>query len=54
MYSPDEIVGKARSLKSVLEPFSTEGNLGLLNRSGFVDIMTVFKYACFEGFLAIK
>jgi tRNA (cmo5U34)-methyltransferase len=53
-YTPEEIVGKTESLKGVLEPFSTEGNLGLFERSGFVDVMTVFKYACFEGFLAIK
>lgn len=53
-YSPEEIIGKTESLKGVLEPFSTEGNLGLFTRSGFVDVMTVFKYACFEGFLAIK
>jgi tRNA (cmo5U34)-methyltransferase len=53
-YAGDEIVGKARSLKGVLEPFSTQGNLDLLKRAGFVDVMTVFKYMCFEGFLAIK
>ncbi|MCB1747144.1 MAG: methyltransferase domain-containing protein [Gammaproteobacteria bacterium] len=53
-YSGDEIVAKARSLKGVLEPFSREGNLGLLERAGFVDVMSVFKYVCFEGFLAIK
>jgi tRNA (cmo5U34)-methyltransferase len=53
-YSPEEIVGKAESLKGILEPFSTDGNLGLFERSGFVDVMTIFKYACFEGFLAIK
>jgi tRNA (cmo5U34)-methyltransferase len=53
-YQADEIVAKARSLKGVLEPFSTAGNLGLLERAGFVDIATIFKYACFEGFLAIK
>jgi tRNA (cmo5U34)-methyltransferase len=53
-YSAEEIVGKARSLKGILEPFSTEGNIGLFRRSGFVDIMTIFKYACFEGFLAVK
>jgi len=34
--------------------FSTEGNLGLLRRAGFTDTTTVFKYLCFEGFLAIK
>ena len=53
-YSPDEILGKTRSLKGILEPFSTEGNLDLMKLAGFVDIMTVMKYVCFEGFLAIK
>lgn len=53
-YSPDEVLGKARSLQSVLEPFSTRGNLDLLQRAGFVDVMTIYKYICFEGFLAIK
>ena len=53
-FSGNEIVAKSRSLKGVLEPFSTEGNLGLLQRAGFVDITAVLKYVCFEGFLAIK
>lgn len=53
-YSPDEIVGKSRSLKGVLEPFSTQGNLDLMTRAGFVDILTVMKYVPFEGFMAIK
>jgi tRNA (cmo5U34)-methyltransferase len=53
-YDATEIVEKSRSLKGILEPFSTEGNLGLLRRAGFVDVMTIFKYVCFEGFLAIK
>ncbi len=53
-FSCDEIVGKSQSLKGVLDPFSTEGNLGLLKRAGFKDIMTVMKYVSFEGFLAIK
>lgn len=53
-YSADEIISKTKSLKGVLEPFSTEGNIDLLKRSGFVDIMTVQKYMNFEGFLAIK
>jgi tRNA (cmo5U34)-methyltransferase len=53
-YAPSEIMAKTRSLKGVLEPFSTQGNLDLLRRSGFVDVMTVMKYVCFEGFLAIK
>ena len=53
-YSGDEIISKSRSLKSVLEPFSHSGNMGLLERAGFKDITSVFKYLCFEGFLAIK
>lgn len=53
-FSADEVLNKAASLKGVLEPFSTEGNLGLLRRAGFTDVMTVMKYLCFEGFLAIK
>ena len=53
-YSPTEIFNKTRSLKGVLEPFSTKGNVDLLKRAGFKDIITIFKDACFEGFLAIK
>jgi tRNA (cmo5U34)-methyltransferase len=53
-FSSEEIVEKSRSLKGVLEPFSTQGNLDLLARAGFQDVTTVQKYLCFEGFLAIK
>jgi tRNA (cmo5U34)-methyltransferase len=53
-FSEAEIINKSRSLKGTLEPFSTNGNLEMLRRAGFVDIMTVIKYVCFEGFLAIK
>lgn len=52
--SADEILAKTRSLKGILEPFSTAGNMGLLERAGFSDVMGVFKYLSFEGFLAIK
>lgn len=53
-FDAEEILSKTRSLKGILEPFSTAGNLGLLERAGFSDTMTVQKYLCFEGFLAIK
>ncbi len=53
-YDACEIISKSRSLKGVLEPFSTGGNLDLLQKAGFRDIMTVMKYVSFEGFLAIK
>jgi tRNA (cmo5U34)-methyltransferase len=53
-FTPDEVMAKAGSLKGVLEPFSMQGNLSMLQRAGFVDITSVFKYVCWEGFLAIK
>ena len=53
-FSSEEIVQKTRSLKGILEPFSTQGNCELLDRAGFKDYMTIFKYVCFSGFLAIK
>lgn len=53
-FTPDEIFGKARSLKGVLEPFSSEGNLEMFRRAGFVDITTIFKHISFEGFLMVK
>jgi tRNA (cmo5U34)-methyltransferase len=53
-YSPQEIIAKSESLKGVLEPFSSQGNIDLLKRAGFVDIMSIMKYICFEGFVAIK
>ena len=53
-FSSEEIVEKTRSLKGVLEPFSTQGNLDLMSRAGFVDVMGIQRYLCFEGFLAIK
>lgn len=53
-YSASEVIAKSRSLKGVLEPFSTNGNLDMLKRAGFTDVMTVFKHLCFEGFFCIK
>ena len=38
-FSPEEIFQKTRSLKGILEPFSTLGNIQMLERSGFKDIM---------------
>ena len=53
-YNGENIVSKMMSLKGILEPFSTQGNIDMLKRSGFVDIVSVQKYLCFEGLLAIK
>tara|TARA_Y100000768_G_C23928779_1_gene658931 strand:- start:395 stop:1096 length:702 start_codon:yes stop_codon:yes gene_type:complete len=53
-FSDSEIINKTRSLKGVMEPFSSNANVQLAKRAGFKDIMSVFKYINFEGFLAIK
>ena len=53
-YSHLEIAKKTISLKGVLEPFSSQANIDFLKRSGFKDIIIIFKYICFEGILAIK
>ena len=45
-----KILAKQKSLKSILEPFSRQGNLDMLKRAKFVDIESIMKYACFEGF----
>ena len=53
-YSIEEIKAKQLSLRGVLKPFSDLGNLGLLERAGFVDIQTIFHFGLFKGYLAIK
>ncbi len=53
-FEAEEILSKTRSLKGVLEPFSTRGNFDMLKRAGFEDFTTIFKHICFEGFVAIK
>jgi tRNA (cmo5U34)-methyltransferase len=53
-YDDHEIMGKARSLRGVLEPYTSQANLDYLRRAGFSDVMPVMKYLGFEGFLAIK
>ena len=53
-FTPDNIIAKQRSLKKILEPFSTNANIEMLKRAGFSDVMSIYKFICFEGFLAIK
>jgi tRNA (cmo5U34)-methyltransferase len=53
-FSEVEIMAKQRSLKGVLEPFSTQANVDMMKRAGFLDVMTIMKSVSFEGFLAIK
>ncbi len=53
-FSEKEIINKSRSLKGVMEPFSEHGNIGLLKRAGFLDIIPIMQWTCFKGFLCIK
>lgn len=53
-FTADEIIAKARSLRGVLEPLSSEENDALLEAAGFPIRAPVFRYLCFEGTLAIK
>ena len=53
-FSDSEINSKTKSLKGVLDPFSTNGNFQLLKRAGFKDISVIGKFICFEVVLAIK
>tara|TARA_B100001057_G_scaffold462665_1_gene515856 strand:+ start:20 stop:733 length:714 start_codon:yes stop_codon:yes gene_type:complete len=53
-FSINEIYHKSKSLKGILDPFSSKGNYDLLKRSGFKDYVTLVKYINFELILAIK
>lgn len=53
-YSDEEIMEKARSLRGIQEPYSSEENKRYYERAGFKDVMSIFKYLSFEGFIGIK
>lgn len=50
----EDIIKKSKSLRGVLEPFSDNGNLGLIRRAGFKDVQTIMQSMCFKGYLCIK
>jgi len=53
-FTPAEIIYKTKSLKGVMEPFSDFGNIGLIKRAGFKDVISVFQWLSFKGYLCIK
>ena len=53
-FTESEIFSKTRSLNGVLEPFSSQGNIDMLRRAGFTDVISIFKYLNFQGFMCIK
>ena len=53
-FTEKEIFNKSRSLRGVLEPYTSNENKNFLTRAGFKDFKNIFKYLTFEGFLAVK
>ena len=53
-FSKLEILNKTKSLKGVLDPFSSMGNESMLKRAGFVDSTSIAQWNNFKGWLAIK
>ena len=53
-YSLEEVFNKKKSLVGILEPYSDEENISMLNSAGFTKIMPFFQFLCFKGYLAIK
>ncbi|MFE9454684.1 methyltransferase domain-containing protein [Streptomyces sp. NPDC006739] len=53
-FTAEEILGKSRSLRSVLEPFTTEENMRLLSEAGFSSPQLVQKQLVFEGIIGVK
>lgn len=53
-FDAEQILAKTRSLKGILDPFSSEANRDILARAGFVDVVPIFRDLCFEGLIAVK
>ena len=53
-YSEEEKANKTRSLRGVMRPFTEDQNLEMFKKAGFSDVCKIFKWMCFEGYLAVK
>jgi tRNA (cmo5U34)-methyltransferase len=53
-FAAEEILGKTRSLRGVLEPFTYAQNADLIRGAGFDEPYLIYKYLAFEGMLAIR
>jgi tRNA (cmo5U34)-methyltransferase len=53
-FSAEEVLGKTRSLRGVLEPSTTAENMALLRRAGFSEPHVLYRQLAFEGILAVK
>ena len=53
-FSELEIMNKTKSLKGVLDSFSSKGNESMLKSAGFVDTTSIAQWNNFKGWLSIK
>ena len=53
-YSPQEVIKKSLSLRSVMRSITSERNLNLFKSINFSSIYTFFKWGPFEGYLCVK
>ena len=53
-YSPEEVIKKSLSLRSVMRSNSSESNMKLFKACGFNSIYKFFKWGPFEGYLCVK
>jgi tRNA (cmo5U34)-methyltransferase len=53
-YSDLEITQKREALENVLVPYTENENIEMMKTAGFHEVVSVFKYANFATFLAIK
>lgn len=53
-FSRQEMAAKSRSIEDVLTPLFDDENVALLESAGFRPIRLIFRYACFDAWLAIK
>ena len=53
-YSPEEVIKKSISLRSVMRSSTSKNNIELFKASGFKSIYNFFKWGPFEGYLCVK
>ena len=53
-YSDFEIIQKREALENVLVPYSESENKKMIKKSGFSEVETIFRWANFATFIAIK
>ncbi|MDC0058150.1 hypothetical protein OAJ21_03015, partial [Pelagibacteraceae bacterium] len=53
-YSPEEVIKKSLSLRSVMRSSTSKNNIELFKSFGFKSVYKFFKWGPFEGYLCVK